>query len=167
MKLERVIRVSDEDFYEYDWSFKVGIPNSVSEIHGISQLINKNIPEKYIYGIYDEDIDDYLYNKRKIEVRYLGATLQEFSNITLDIDESKIVKSGIIDTYGEDGLRIPLGTQSDTLKDAFDNNVESVNERSLRSFDYYAGDVLTFENKTLSNQILLIRKAKNNYIKGE
>jgi len=163
--ITRIIRVSNETFYEYAWSYRIAIPNSISEMSGLVSLINETINEKMIYGPYIEEDDDYNYNKRKIEIRYLGATLQDVTEPTLDVDDSKIIKTGIINTYGEDGLQIPLTTQSDSVKDLFDSKVQSVNEYSLRSFNYYAGDILTFEQKTLSNQILLIRKAKNNYIK--
>ena len=163
--ITRIVRVSSETFYEYAWSYKIAIPNSISEMSGLASLINETINEKMIYGPYIEENDDYDYNKRKIEIRYLGATLQEVSEPTLDVDDSKIIKTGIINTYGENGIQIPLTTQDNSIKDSFDSKVQAVNEYSLRSFSYYAGDILTFEQKTLSNQILLIRKAKNNYIK--
>jgi len=163
--ITRIVRVSSETFYEYAWNYKIAIPNSISEMSGLASLINETINEKMIYGPYIEENDDYDYSKRKIEIRYLGATLQEVLEPTLDVDDSKIIKTGIINTYGENGIQIPLTTQGNSVKDSFDSKVQAVNEYSLRSFNYYAGDILTFEQKTLSNQILLIRKAKNNYIK--
>ncbi|MBO6243739.1 MAG: Ig-like domain-containing protein, partial [Clostridia bacterium] len=75
--ITRIVRVSNETFYEYAWSYRIAIPNSISEMSGLASLINETINEKMIYGPYIEEDDDYNYNKRKIEIRYLGATLQD------------------------------------------------------------------------------------------
>ena len=153
--------VVSEDAEEYEWEYKFIVPSGASQIENFAQKLGQNtFTEEEFFGPYSEELEDYDYDNHMIELRYLGSTLQDTEDLTMEIDKTQIKKTGIIDAFGNEGLLIPYTSQSEELKDEFDNNVINAGEpNSNRSVDYYCdNDTLIFENKALSNQIYLIRK---------
>ena len=167
--IECVIVVKEEEYIDYAWSHKFIVPSGASQITNFQAKLGEEFTEDDFYGPYDENNDDYDYSKRKIEIYYLGSTLQNPDEDTIILDKnilaSQIKKTGITDLYGSNGLLVPLGSQSNEIKDLFDTKVAAGEEGSNRSIDFYAGDLLIFENKVSSNQIFLIRKTKHSYVK--
>ena len=166
--IECAIVVEEDEYVDYSWSHRFIVPAGASQVKNFQEKLGETFTEEEFYGIYDEEADDYDYSKRKVEMYYLGSTLQDPDEDTIVLDNSilnsKIVKTSIIDMYGSDGLLIPLGSESNAVKNLFDSKVEAADESSIRSIDFYAGDLLVFENKTSSNQIFLIRRTKHSYV---
>lgn len=166
--IECVITVDETEYVVYAWSHKFIVPSGASQVANFQTKLGETFSDDDFYGPYNEENDDYDYTKRKIEMFYLGSTLQEPNENTIILDDNisneMIKKTGIIDLYGSNGLRIPLGSYNDEAKNSFDTKVAAAEESSIRSVDFYAGDLLTFENKTSSNQIFLIRKIKHSYV---
>jgi len=145
----------------YEWTYKFIVPNGKSQIDNFAQKLGFNGPfdEDDFFGPYVDELDDYDYANRKIEIYYLGSTLQDVSDLSTTIDESQIKKTNIIDMYGELGLSVPYMAQDDSIKAEFTSKVEAATESSITSIDYDpSSDILYFEDITHSNQIFLIRK---------
>jgi len=160
LRISSVIVISEDATDNYEWSYKFIVPNGASQIENFAQKLGVTITEDEFYGPWSNELDDYDYAGRKIELRYLGSTLQDVDDLSTDIDKTQIKKTGIIDAYGNEGLLIPYMSQEESMKDEFDNNVVNAGEpNSNRAVDYYDdSDILLFESKALSNQIYLIRK---------
>ena len=140
--IECVIVVTTEHELEYAWSHKFIVSNGVSSIPNFQAQLGEAFTEDDFYGPFNQELDDYEYDKRRIEVRYLGPTLQEPDSIdTILVDKaiitSSIKKTTITDMYGNDGLLMPLGTQETSIKNTFDDNVFAAEESSNRAIDYY------------------------------
>ena len=155
-----VLTQSGEIQVEYEWTYKFIAPNGASQINNFASKLGVNpFDEDEFFGPYDDEVEDYDYSQRKVEIYYLGSTLQEVSDLNTTIDESQIKKTNIIDMYGELGLLVPYTSQDDELKAEFTSNVEAATESSVTSIDYDPdSDTLYFEDITHANQIFLIRK---------